>query len=181
MSYNNGLLFFPNRQIFNLYGDRVTRKRLKYYREVPGGYVIKKNNFQATVLDLKPAKIVGNPRVKMNAKQLARFDKLVNAQVDTYIYNNFPWEKSIVTVRQHYTMLVPVEVSELRAGTAKAAFATWFNLYSAAYKDKLRPAAFWKGVTDKLVSGGYASENGAAVNNAAIAALLQRIQELYAN
>jgi len=179
MSYNSGLLFFPNRQVLNLYGSNVTRKRLKYYREVPGGYVIKKNDFQATVL--LPAKVVGNPRVKMNAKQLAKFDKLVNAQVDTYIYNNFPWEKSIVTVRQYYSMLVPMEISELRAGTAKAAFATWFNLYSAAYKDKLRPAAFWKGVTDKLVSGGYASENGAAVNNAAIAALLQKIQELYAN
>lgn len=150
------------------------RKSIRFYREgsVPMGKPLDPV-FHENALP----KVQISKRSQLSAEGKKRFDKILNTQVSTFIYKNFPWDKT--KKPREYWVDVDVFQEDVMQ-TGYESYNSWYTVYKTANVNRSSAkggTGFWMLAINKLMSGGYHADSG--INLFALDELLRKIEEQY--
>lgn len=165
-------------------GRTYPRKSIRYYRESvipikgkPILPILKDANVNAI------AKIQTSKRSQLSAAGKTRFDKILNTQVSTFIYKNFPWDKT-QKPREYWIEQDLWQDDVMQTGFES--FNTWYKVYKTSdvvaqgnRSSALGGTGFWMLAINKLMSGGYHNYTEEALSVLPLAELLRKIEEQY--
>jgi len=164
-------------------GGTYPRKSIRYYREsalpVRGRPIIPilkdaNENPQVAVIQI-------SKRSELNAAGKIQFDKILNTQVSTFIYKNFPWDKT-QKPREYWIALDLVQEDVMQTGFES--YNTWYKIYKTNdvvaqgnRSTALGGTGFWLLAINKLMSGGY--HDPQFMPGLHLTELLRKIEEQY--